>query len=115
MNEEALAKEGAEPLRKFVSEIGGWGLSARKPIVNDSSWSIENLLLQMYEMNFNPILLISVVTDDKNTSRNVIVVCKNLLITHSAPKTWIFIHSKIDYMFWNFNNNFVEIHIFVNI
>lgn len=73
MNEEALTKEGVEPLKKFVTQLEGWSFSSNKPIINES-WSLESLLLRMYDMNFNPILLVSVVTDDKNTSRHVIAV-----------------------------------------
>nr|KAG5707380.1 hypothetical protein BaRGS_005347 [Batillaria attramentaria] len=68
-----LEERGDQPLRKFLSDLGGW------PMVNNSGWDEANfdltqMLAKLSLFNNDPLVNLYVGTDSKNSSSRIIYV-----------------------------------------
>lgn len=73
--DDLMEKKGAEPMLKILLDIGGWNVTRSASKFNVSNWSLQQALQTMQNrFNMGGLFTWAVEEDDKNSSRNILVI-----------------------------------------
>ncbi|XP_050414611.1 neprilysin-4 [Patella vulgata] len=71
-NEEVIDQRGLDPLGPLFKDLGGWPIIT--PQWDGRNFDIENLLIKLHQLNTDYLLKVTVRPDERNSSKNAIVL-----------------------------------------
>lgn len=95
--DDLIEKKGAEPLMKHLILVGGWNVTRDQSKFNISAWTLQNALQQLQNRyNMGGLFNWAVEEDDKNSSRNILVIDQGGL-TLPTPENYLnkTLHAKL--------------------